>query len=187
MPSLLHFQIIIDIAFFVVIMLLLRQLNRRMARNPTEGDGATVGELKKLMTDSQDSADLFLRTVQGSEERLNKLARQLDNKEKRIVILIEKAESLIQQTASQQAKAESLIQQMASQQAKAESVGSDGGKYEQIIRMVQEGLSREVVAKRLGVTIGEIDLVAELEQARKAIHKQDLSDRNGFPTGKTRG
>ena len=152
MPSLLHFQIIIDIAFFVVIMLLLRQLNKRMARNPPEGDGATVGELKKLMTDSQDSADLFLRTVQESEERLNKLARQLDNKEKRIVILIEEAES--------------LIQKMASQQAKEESVGSDGEKYEQIIRMVQEGLSRAEVAKRLGVTIGEIDLVVELEQAR---------------------
>ena len=152
MPSLLHFQIIIDIAFFVVILLLLRQLDRRMARNPPGGDGATVGELKKLMTDSQDSTDLFLRTVQESEERLNKLARQLDNREKRIVIFIEKAES--------------LIQKMASQQAKAESVGSDGEKYGQIIRMVQEGLTREEVAKRLGATMGEIDLVVELEKER---------------------
>lgn len=152
MPSLLHFQIIIDIVFFVVILLLLRQLNKRMARNPREDDAATVGELKKLMTDSQDSTDLFLRTVQESEERLNKLARQLDNKEKRIVILIEKAES--------------LIQKMASEQAKTESAESDGEKYARIIRMVQEGLSREEVARRLGVTMGEIDLVVELEQTR---------------------
>jgi hypothetical protein len=173
LPSLLHFQIIIDIAFFVVILFLLRQLSKRVARNPMEGDDAAVGELKKLMTESQDSADLFLRTVQESEERLNKLARQLDNKEKRIVILIEKAES--------------LIQEMASQQTKAESGGSDGEKYEQIIRMVQEGLSREDVVKRLGVTIGEIDLVVELEQAREAIHKQDPSDRDGSPIGKTGG
>jgi hypothetical protein len=151
LPSLLHFQIIIDIAFFIVIMLLLRQLNKRMARTPG-GDGATVGEFKKLMADSQDSADLFLRTVQESEERINNLARQLDNREKRIVILIEKAES--------------LIQKMAFQQAKAESGGSDGEKYRQIIRMVQEGLSQEEVAKRLGVTMGEIDLVVELEQTR---------------------
>jgi hypothetical protein len=169
----LHFQIIIDIAFFVVIMLLLRQLNKRMTRKPPGGDGATVGELKKLMTDSQDSADLFLRTVQESEERLNKLARQLDNKEKRIVILIEKAES--------------LIQELASRQAETESVGPAGGKYEQIIRMVQQGLSREEVAKRLGVTMGEIDLVVELEQTKVAIHKQDLSDRDGSPTGKPGG
>lgn len=161
MPSLLYFQIIIDIAFFVVILLLLRQLNKRMARKPG-ADSATVEELKKLMTDSQNSTDQFLRTVQESEERLNKLARQLDNREKRIVILIEKAES--------------LIQQMASQQVKVESVGSGGEKYEQIIRMVRQGLSREDVAKRLGVTMGEIDLVVELERAREAVHQKDFSE-----------
>jgi arsenate reductase-like glutaredoxin family protein len=151
LPSLLHFQIIIDIAFFVVIMLLLRQLNRRMARMPG-AEGATLAEFKKLMADSQNSTDLFLRTVQESEERLNNLARQLDNREKRIVILIETAES--------------LIQNITSQQAKVESGGSDGGKYRKIIRMVKEGLSREEVATGLGVTVGEIDLVVDLEQTR---------------------
>ncbi len=152
MPSLLHFQIIIDITFFVVIMLLLLQLNKRVSRNQPGGDIATVGELKRLMKDSQGSADLFLRTLKESEERLSKLARQLDSREKRIVILLEKAES--------------SIQKMASQQARTESIGSDGEKYGQILRMVQEGLSREEIAKRLGVAMGEIDLVVELEQAR---------------------
>ena len=152
MPSLLHFQIIIDITFFVVIMLLLLQLNKRVSRNQPGGDIATVGELKRLMKDSQGSADLFLRTLKESEERLSKLARQLDSREKRIVILLEKAES--------------SIQKMASQQARTESIGSDGEKYGQILRMVQEGLSREEIAKRLGVAMGEIELVVELEQAR---------------------
>ena len=152
MPSLLHFQIIIDITFFVVIMLLLLQLNKRVSRNQPGGDIATVGELKRLMKDSQGSADLFLRTLKESEERLSKLARQLDSREKRIVILLEKAES--------------SIQKMASQQARTESIGSDGEKYGQILRMVQEGLRREEIAKRLGVAMGEIDLVVELEQAR---------------------
>jgi arsenate reductase-like glutaredoxin family protein len=161
LPSLLYFQIIIDVIFFVVILLLLRQLNRRMARKP-EADGATVVELKKLMTDSQNSTDLFLRTVQESEERLNKLARQLDSREKRIVILIEKAES--------------AIQQLVSQQAKAESAGSSGEKYAQIVRFVRQGLSREDVSKQLGITMGEIDLVVELERAREAVHQKDLSE-----------
>jgi hypothetical protein len=152
LPSLLYFQIIIDIVFFIVIILLLSILNKRVARYPPGADGATVGELKKLMTDSRDCTDLFIRAVQESEERLNKLARQLDNKEKRIIILIENAESLIQKKAFQQVK--------------EELPGWDGEKYEQIIRMVKEGLSREEVAKRLGVTMGEIDLIAELEQAR---------------------
>lgn len=154
MPSLLHFQIIVDVAFFVVILLLLRQIHRRVERNSTGGDGPTLEELKKLMTDSQASTDLFLRLIQESEEKLNKLARHLDNKEKRIVILLEKADS--------------IIQEMASQQAKEESIGSDGEKYKQIISMVQQGLGREEVAKRLGATIGEIDLVLALEHAKAA-------------------
>jgi hypothetical protein len=157
MPSLLHIQLVIDIAFFVVILLLLRQLNKRIARNPTGGDSATIGELKKLMTDSQNSADLFLKAVQESEERLNKLARQLDSREKRIVILIEKAES--------------LIQTLTSQQASAASVDSGGERYGQIIRMSKEGLSREEIVKRLGVTMGEINLVVELEETKSGIQK----------------
>jgi hypothetical protein len=157
MPSLLHIQLVIDIAFFVVILLLLRQLNKRITRNPTRGDSATIGELKKLMTDSQNSADLFLRAIQESEERLNKLARQLDTREKRIVILIEKAES--------------LIQKLTSQQAGGESVDSGGEKYGQIIRMSKEGLSREEIVKRLGVTMGEINLVVELEETKAGIRK----------------
>jgi hypothetical protein len=157
MPSLLHVQLVIDIAFFVVILLLLRQLNKRITRNLTRGDSATIGELKKLMTDSQNSADLFLRAVQESEERLNKLARQLDTREKRIVILIEKAES--------------LIQKLTSQQAGAESVDLGGEKYGQIIRMSKEGLSREEIVKRLGVTMGEINLVVELEETKAGIRK----------------
>lgn len=157
MPSLLHFQIIIDILFFVVIMLLLRQLNKRMAKNQAGGDGAPVRELEKLMAESRDSTDLFLRAVQESEERFNKLARHLDNREKRIVILLEKADSLIQKMDSRMARAEPVG---------ADGETADGETYEQIIRMVQEGRPREEVAKRLGIAMGEIDLVVELEQAR---------------------
>ena len=167
-----YFQIIIDAVFFVVIVLLLHQLNKRMAGKPG-ADGAAMAELKKLVKESQESADLFSRTVQESEERLNKLARQLDNREKRIVILIEKAES--------------LIQQMSSQQAREEATGSGGEKYEQIIRMVQQGLSREEVAKYLKVTLGEIDLIVELEKARQAVHQQDLSESNRSRAGQAPG
>jgi hypothetical protein len=146
-----YLQIIIDAAFFIVIVVLLYQLNKRMAGKP-EADGATIAELEKMMKESQESTNLFFRTVQESEERLNKLARQLDNREKRIVILIEEAES--------------LIQQMSSERTGEESPDSGGEKYEQIIRMVQQGLSREDVAKYLKVSLGEIDLVVALERTR---------------------
>jgi hypothetical protein len=157
MLSLPHIQIIVDVAFFVIILVLLRQLNRRMAKKPAGGDNATIGEFRKLMTDSQNSADLFLRAVQESEEKLNKLARQLDSREKRIVILIEKAES--------------LIQKLAPVRDGAESAGSVEGKYSQIIQMTREGLSREDIAKRLDITMGEINLILELEETKAGIRK----------------
>jgi hypothetical protein len=152
MPSLHHFQIIVDIAFFVVIGLLLWQLNRRMARVPG-GDGTTVGELQKWMAESQNSADLFLRKVQESEETLNHLAREIESREKRVVIIIEKADK--------------LIQEMTALQARSEPDGPDRERYGQIMQMVHEGLSGEEIAKRVKVSRGEIDLVIELEQARE--------------------
>ncbi|MCE5262137.1 MAG: hypothetical protein LLG97_01245 [Deltaproteobacteria bacterium] len=155
-----YFPIIIDAIFFVIIAVLLYQLNKRMARKP-ETDRTTIAELGKLMQESLESTDLFSRTVQESEERLNKLARQLDNREKRIVILIEKAES--------------LIQQLSAQRSTEELIGSDGEKCAQIVLLVEQGLSREEVARCLKVTLGEIDLVVELERARKAAHHQNLS------------
>ncbi len=164
-----YFPIIIDAIFFVIIAVLLFQLNRRMARKP-ETDRATVAELEKLMQQSLESTDLFSRTVQESEERLNKLARQLDNREKRIVILIEKAES--------------LIQQLSAQRSTEEPIGSDGEKCAQIVRLVQQGLSREEVARCLKVTLGEIDLVVGLERARKDAHPQNLSESSRALDGK---
>jgi hypothetical protein len=151
LPSLLHFQLIIDIVFFIIIMLLLRQLNNRMIKTQGDGDGV-VEQFKKIMAASQDSVELFLRAIQESEERLNNVARKLDGREKKIIILIDKAES--------------LIQKLKFQGAEIESDDSDGGKYEQIARMVQDDLSREEVAVRLGITRGEVDLIVELEQAR---------------------
>ena len=101
MLSSLHFQIIIDIIFFVTIVILLRQLNKRIVKNPPVIDESIVREFKKLMTDSQDFTNHFLRVVEENEQRLNKLSRQLDNKEKRLIILIEEAEALINKVDSQ--------------------------------------------------------------------------------------
>ena len=152
MLSSLHFQIIIDIIFFVTIVLLLRQLNKRIARNPPVIDESIVREFKKLMTDSQDFTNHFLKVVEENEHRLNKLSRQLDNKEKRLIILIEEAEALINKVDSQKTSTGRIY--------------SDEERSKHIIQMIQEGRSREEVAKRWGVTEGEINLITALEQIK---------------------
>lgn len=152
MLSSLPFQIIIDIVFFVTIVILLRQLNKRIVKDPPVIDESIVREFKKLMTDSQDFTNQFLRVVEENEQRLNKLSRQLDNKEKRLIILIEEAEALINKVDSQKTTTEKIY--------------SDEERSKHIIQMIRDGRSREDVAKRLGVTEGEINLITALEQIK---------------------
>ena len=152
MLSSLHFQIIIDIIFFVTIVILLRQLNKRIVKNPPVIDESIVREFKKAMTDSQDFTNHFLKVIEENEQRLNKLSRQLDNKEKRLIILIEEAES--------------LISKVDSQKTTIKKVYSDEERSKHVIQMIQDGRSREEVAKQLNVTEGEINLITALEQIK---------------------
>jgi hypothetical protein len=150
--SSLHFQIIIDIIFFITIVILLRQLNKRIAKDPPVIDELIVSEFKKLMTESQNFTNQFLGVIEENEQRLNKLSRQLDNKEKRLIILIEEAES--------------LISKVDYQKTTIEKVYSDEERSKHIIQMIQEGRSREEVAKQWNVTEGEINLITALEQIK---------------------
>ena len=150
--SLLHLQIIIDITFFLIIFILLRQLSKRIVKIPPVIDESIVNEYKKLMTDSQDYTNQFLRIIEENEQRLNKLSRQLDNREKRLVILIEEAEALINKVDSRKTATEKIC--------------SDDEKSKHIVQMIQEGRSRDEVAKRWGVSEGEVNLITALEQIR---------------------
>lgn len=152
MLSSLPFQIIIDLIFFVTIVILLRQLSKRIVKTPPVIDKSIVREVKKLMTDSQDHANQFLKLVEENEQRLNKISRQLDNKEKRLIMLIEEAEA--------------TINKIDLQKTTKEKIDSNEERSKQIIQMIQEGRSREEVAKRLGITEGEVNLITALEQIK---------------------
>src|SRR5574340_518849 len=142
LSSLLTVQIIIDIVFFIIIVILLRQLRKRLVKDPPIIDESIVREFKRLMTDSQDFTNHFLRVVEDNEQRLNKLSRQLDNKEKTLIILIEKAETLINKHGFQK-------------ETTQERCYSDEERSKHIVQMLKEGRSREEVMKRSGVTEGE--------------------------------
>jgi hypothetical protein len=151
MISLPHIQILIDFAFFITIVLLLCQLNKRMVKQPPPVDKKAVGELHKIISDSQEYVNHFLKAVEENETAMNKLIRQLDSKEQKLIMLIEQAEALTQKSDSRKTASEPI---------------SSSEKYDDILKMIQQGLSREVVAKRSGLTEGEINLVVELAHAR---------------------
>jgi hypothetical protein len=150
--SLLPLQIIIDTVFFITIVFLLQRLNKRIVKDLPAIDASTIHELNRLMTDSQVFTEQFLRVVEENSQRLHKLALELDQKEKRLTLLIEQAEV--------------LITKIDSQKTKTEPIDPDAVRYDNIIKMIQEGRSKEDVAKRLGVAEGEINLIIELEHTR---------------------
>ena len=141
----------IDVAFFVIIMLLFSQIYRRISKIPPAVDEAKVLELKKMVTDSQEYTDQFLKAVEENELTLNKLARQLGDKEKKLILLLEEAET--------------MIKNMDSRKAGSEPVYSTE-RYDDLLKMIRQGLSREEIAKRSGFTEGEINLVMELGKTR---------------------
>jgi hypothetical protein len=145
--SLLPYQIVIDIAFFATIVLLLYQLHRRIAKNKPAVDTAMVQELKKIMKESQESADRFLKVVEENEMALNQLVRRLDDKEKKLIILLEEAEA--------------LIKEMDANKVASRSVNSSE-RYEDLLKMIRQGLGREELINKSGFTETEINLVMEL-------------------------
>lgn len=145
--SLLPYQIVIDIAFFATIVLLLYQLHRRIAKKKPAVDTAMVQELKKIMKESQESADRFLKVVEENEMALNQLVRRLDDKEKKLIILLEEAEA--------------LIKEMDAKKVASRSVNSSE-RYEDLLKMIRQGLGREELINKSGFTETEINLVMEL-------------------------
>lgn len=147
MISLLPYQIVIDIAFFATIVLLLYQLHRRIAKKSPAVDSAMVQELKNIMKESQEAADRFLKVVEENEMALNQLVRRLEDKEKKLVILLEEAEALIKEMDAKKVASGSV---------------SSSERYEDLLKMIRQGLGREELIKKSGFTETEINLVMEL-------------------------
>ena len=151
MLTLLHLQIIIDAAFFVVILILLRQLKMSIARNHPLANGSTIQDLKKIMTESREFAGEFMMAIEENKTAFNKIASQLDDKAKKLEILLEEAEKSIKRIESYREKS---------------APASSKDRYDEVIKMIQQGMSREEVVKKSGITEGEVNLVIELARTR---------------------
>jgi hypothetical protein len=149
--TLLHFQIIIDAVFFIVILILLWQLKRSVAKNHPLANDSAIQDLKKIMAESREFADEFMAAIEENKSALYKLARQLDDKAKHLMALLDEAERSTKRIES--CRESSLP-------------ASTKGKYDDVLKMIQQGMSLEEVARKSGFTEGEINLVMELSRAR---------------------
>lgn len=152
MLSLLHIQIIIDILFFVIILFLLYQLNKKIEQGSKVVDTSAMNELKKIIHDSEDFANQFINVMEENKEQFNKLVKQMDDKEKKMVIRLKEAQDILEKLSSQ--KAESTPKAV-------------HNKYDDVMEMMRHGLSLEEITKRSEMTEGEIHLIMELAKAGK--------------------
>jgi DNA-binding NarL/FixJ family response regulator len=150
--SLPYIQIIADILFFVAIFFLLHQLNKKIKQRSPMIDASAVSELKKLIGNSESITNQFTTSMEDGKQQINKLIKQLDDKERKLVMLLVEAETTLQNFSVQKTKLEPDIKY---------------NQYDEVIKMVRQGLSLEEIAKRSGVTEGEITLVMEFAKNRE--------------------
>lgn len=151
MFSSINFQIIIDLVFFVTIVLLLHHLNKNISKKPPVVDVSLIHELRKILMESHESTNQFLESIEESKQVLNKLFIQLDDKEKKLTALVGEADTFIKKMN---------ITKSESEPASLEN------KYDHVIEMVQRGLSRDEVSRRSGFTEAEVNLIVELARTR---------------------
>ncbi len=152
MFSLLHIQIIIDLFIFLTILFLLRRIDKNTPKIDSTVQEALLADFRKLLEDTHDSTTHFLETVEDSKKDLSTLFAQLDNKEKKLSALFKEAEEMIKKLDS----------------VKPVAVPSppEGGKYGEVIRMLQQGLSRDEISRQSGIPEGEINLILDLEKTK---------------------
>jgi hypothetical protein len=150
--SLLHYQMIIDVVFFVTVLVLLHRLSRKIAARPPAVDLQAMHEFKRVLSESKDATDQFLTALADNVRVLGKMIQQLNDREKALVMLLAEAD-------------ESTGRLEIGKTGPAGVTPAD--RYGDVARMVQQGLGREEVAQRSGFTEGEIDLVKDLVLARK--------------------
>jgi hypothetical protein len=143
---------IIDVVFFVTVLVLLHRLSKKIAARRPAVDIQAMHEFKRVMSESQDVTNQFLTALADNVQVLGKMIHQINDREKALVMLLAEADASI----------------------KTLEIGKTGpaavtsaDRYDDVVRMVRQGLKREEVARRSGFPEGEVDLVTDLVRASK--------------------
>ena len=149
--QLLIFQIIADVILCIAIIFLLRAIIKDIKKKTHGVDEKTLLEFRKMLDESQGSAENLLQALDEGKASLRGIAGSLNEKEKKLEMLIEQSEIQLKKL-----NVKSL--------EPADS--SPGNKYEDVIRMIEKGLTEKEISKSLGLTEGEINLIIDLDRRK---------------------
>jgi ATP/maltotriose-dependent transcriptional regulator MalT len=143
--------LIADVILCLAIISLTVIVNREIKKRRGGPDENTLMEFRNLLNESQVSTNHLLEVMNDSRMALRKIAYVLDEKEGKLRALVE--ESRIEY--------EKLV--AAVPHADKDKLDK---RYEEVITMVKQGLSKKEICQRLELTEGEIDLIIALDRTK---------------------
>ena len=140
-----------DVILCLAIVILIVIVNREI-KNRRRGLGEnSLTEFRNLLNESQASTNHLLEVMNDSRKALKEIAYVLGEKEGKLRALVE--ESRIEY--------EKLV-------AAVPHTDKDklDNRYEEVIAMVKQGLSKKEICQKLELTEGEIELIIDLDSTR---------------------
>jgi ATP/maltotriose-dependent transcriptional regulator MalT len=141
-----------DVILCLAIIILIVIVNREIKKRRGGPDENSFAEFRNLLNESQTSTNHLLEVMNESRKALKEIAYVLDEKEGKLRALVE--ESRIEY--------EKLV--VAVPHADKDKLDK---RYEEVIAMVKQGLSKKEICQRLELTEGEIDLIIDLDRTRR--------------------
>ena len=148
--------LIADVILCLAIIILIVIINREIKKRRGGPDENSLMEFRNLLNESQVSTNHLLEVMNDSRKALKEIAYVLDQKEGKLRSLVE--ESRIEY--------EKLV-------AAVPHTDKDklDKRYEEVIAMVKQGLTKKEICQKLELTEGEIDLIIDLDSTR---HKSKI-------------
>ena len=151
LQSLIFTQIAIEIALFIAILIVLVRVKANVKKTPSDSQQQMAAEIKKMITESQRTADVFLRSLEEGMNAMKEIALRLEQKEKNLKNLLEQAEQGIERLKNENAGNDNSFSQ---------------SKYAEVVNMIKKGFSEEETAKITGFTQAEIGLIVDLSRIK---------------------
>jgi ATP/maltotriose-dependent transcriptional regulator MalT len=145
-----------DVILCLAIIILIVIVNREVKKRRGGPDENSLTEFRNLLNESQSSTNHLLEVMNDSRKSLKEIAYVLDEKESKLRALVEES----------RVEYEKLVDSLPhSDKNKLDK------RYEEVIAMVNHGLSKKEICQKLELTEGEIDLIIDLDKTR---HKSKI-------------
>jgi hypothetical protein len=136
-------QIGIDMALLAAVIFLLWRVNVALKNPLIKSNKDTLKEFKTIIRESQAASDAFLKTIEQSRQAFKQMAMELEIKEQRVKALLD-----------------------GSGGASGEATGTQK-RYDDVVKMIARGMSRDQAAKATGFTEAEIGLILDLYRVKQ--------------------